>query len=122
MDAVLSLLWVVICVVVILALAYWVTKYVALHGRVGVQNKAGNGGELVLLSRLALGKDQQLAVVKAGEHCYLLGVTATQITLLSELTPEEAASWQIDHDAPPAQVSLDFGKLLKGVLQQPERR
>jgi flagellar biogenesis protein FliO len=122
MDAVLSLLWVVICVVVILALAYWVTKYVALHGRTGVCDKAGNGGELVLLSRLVLGKDQQLAVVKAGERCYLLAVTATQITLLTELTPEEAASWQSAHDAPPAQTPRDFGNLLKGVLQQTGRR
>jgi flagellar protein FliO/FliZ len=122
MNAVLSLLWVVICVVVILALAYWVTKYVALHGRAGVYNKTGSEGELVLLARLALGKDQQLVVVRIGERCYLLGVAATQITLLSELAPEEVASWQSDHDAPPAQVSPDFGKLLKGVLRQPERR
>jgi flagellar biogenesis protein FliO len=121
MNAVLSLLWVVICVVVILALAYWVTKYVALHGRTGVCDKAGNGGELVLLFRLVLGKDQQLAVVKAGERCYLLAVTATQITLLTEFTPEEAASWQ-NRDVPPAEGTLDFGKLLKNVLQQKGRR
>jgi flagellar biosynthetic protein FliO len=122
MDAVLSLLWVVICVAVVLALAYWVTKYVALHGRAGVYNKTENGGEFVLLSRLALGKDQQLAVVRVGERCYLLGVTAAQITLLAELTPEEAASWQSAHDAPPAQTPVEFGRLLRGSLQQLGRR
>jgi flagellar protein FliO/FliZ len=122
MNPILSLLWVIVCVVLILGLAYWVTRFVALRGSNGGYGKVRNTGDLVVLARLMLGKDQQLAVVKVGDHCYLLGVTATQITLLAELTPEEAASWQDKHDAPSAEGPPDFGKLLKNALQQKGRR
>jgi flagellar protein FliO/FliZ len=117
-KALLSLLWVIVCVVIILGLAYWVTRYVAQHGMNGPGIKAGSGGELAVLARQTLGRDQCLAVVKAGNRCYLLGVTASQITLLSELSPEEAASWQAAQAAPTTDLAFDFSKTLKSALRR----
>jgi flagellar protein FliO/FliZ len=117
-----QLIWAITCIVVILGLAYWVTRYIAQRGRGGGLERVRKEGDLSVLSRMTLGKDQQLAVVKVADHYYLLGVTSSQITMLAELPPEEAASWQTDHDTPPADPLSSFGKTLKTVLQQKIQR
>ena len=115
----LSLLWVAVCVVVILALAFWFTKYVAVRGLPG--SLGGSGTErLRVLARLSLGKDEMLAVVQAGERCFLLGITPAGITNLAEFTGEEAALWlaaQAEQPAPPS-----FGEALRTVIRQKKPR
>jgi flagellar protein FliO/FliZ len=121
-NVVLSLLWVIVCVLVILGLAYWVTKYVAIHGSPGAHTDGRSTGDLTVLSRLMLGKDQQLVVVKAGDRYFLLGVTAAQITMLAEFTPQEAANWQLTHEPSATEAAPNFGKVLKNILRQNDRR
>ena len=101
----LSLLWTLGCVVVIIALAYWATRAIA-----------ARGGKV--LSRLALGRDQQLLLVQAGERYFLLGVTASAVSNLAEFTPEQAQAWpEQNRPAPPS-----FRHALGEALRQKRRK
>lgn len=119
MDPLLSLVWLVICVVVIAGMAYLFTKYVAGRGRMGFGGVTGGTEQFRVLARLALGREQAAALVRAGERYFLLGLTASQITVLSELTREEAETLcgPLDRPAPPG-----FRESLRTVLQQKKPR
>lgn len=47
-----------------------------------------------VLDRLPLGRDQSVVLARVGERYLLLGAGTAGITLLAELTAEEAASWK----------------------------
>ncbi len=115
----LALLWVVICVALIVALAYWFTKYVAARGFPGALGAQGSEG-LRVLARLGLGKDGTLVLVQAGERYFLLGVTPAGITNLAELTGEEAARWTAAQGGRPAPPS--FLEAMRTVIQQKKQR
>ncbi|MCI8539642.1 MAG: flagellar biosynthetic protein FliO [Oscillospiraceae bacterium] len=119
-EQILSLLWVLACVILIVGMAYWFTKYVA--GRGGLSTFGlGQGSEsLRVLARLSLGRDQSLMLVQAGERYFLLGVTQSAISTLAEFTPEEAEAWrktQAEQPAPPS-----FREALQSVLHQKRGR
>ena len=115
LDSILSLMWVLLCAVVIIALAYVFTKHVA--GRSGGLLGAARGTDRFKeLARLPLGREQALILVQAGERRFLLGVTASQVSLVAELTQEEAQALY----APPSdgQAPPSFGEALRAVLKQ----
>jgi flagellar biogenesis protein FliO len=114
----LSLLWVVVCVVLVIGLAYWFTKHVVgkggLHGLGGGQKN----NAIQVIARTAVGKDQQLLLVQAGERYFLLGATAAGISLVAEFTEEEAKQWaepphQENGGQPPS-----FTEALQTVIKQ----
>ena len=120
LDNILSLLWLLICVLAIVVLAYLFTKYVA--GRSGGFPGTGSGMDrFKVLARLSLGREQSLALVQAGERWLLLGVTSTGISLVAELSEEEAQALTARSDpgqpAPPS-----FGEALRTVLKQKKPR
>jgi flagellar protein FliO/FliZ len=121
-SALLSLLWVLVCIIVILGLAYWVTRYVAAADRRGLFGKSKGTDHLAVLSRLTLGKDQQLVLVRAGDRYLLLGVTTAQMTSLAEFTKEEVESWHLENDQQPDDQPPSFGQALRTVIQQKGRR
>lgn len=89
-----SLLGMLIAIVVVIGLAYWFTRYIVGKGRIPALGMMARRDEkLSVLAQTQIGKDQRLAVVQAGERYLLVGVTAQNISLLSELTAEEAAYW-----------------------------
>lgn len=92
LGEVLPLVGMLAVIVAILVLAYFFTRYVAGRG-LGKFFPQG-AGQLRLLDQLSLGKDQRLAVVQAGARHLLLGVTPSGVTLLAELTAEEAQLWR----------------------------
>ena len=114
----LALLWVAVCVVLILGLAYWFTRFVAARGLPGGFGASGSE-QLQILARLSLGKDQMLAVVRAGERYFLLGITAAGISNLAEFTEEEAGSWAAAAEGQP--VPPSFREALRTVIQQKKR-
>ena len=118
-DTWLSLLWVLVCVVVILALAYWFTRYVAARGFPGVQGPKGPE-QFRVLARLALGREESLALVRAGERYFLLGVTPSGISNLAEFTGEEAEGWLKAQEAQPAPPS--FREAVRLVMEQRKQR
>lgn len=115
-----SLTWVLLCVVVIILLAYLFTRYVARRGGLGFMGASGGTGQLKVLARLSLGREQSVALVQAGERYLLLGVTASKVELLAELTREEAeamCSRPADQPQPPS-----FRESLRTVLKQRKKR
>ena len=118
----LSLAWMVVCVLVIAVLAYWVTKYVAGRGGLGAFGPLKMGEGLEILAQLPLGRDQRVVVARAGERFLLLGVTAAQITLLTELTEEEAALWRDQSGTAGKRETPSFREALNTVLRQKGRR
>jgi flagellar protein FliO/FliZ len=108
-----SLLWVVICILVILGAAYWFTRHVVGNGLYHPDGVGAKGRGMEILAQLSLGKDQRLLVARVGEHCYLLGVCAGGISNLAEIGAEEAELWK----AAPEQGMGFMGSLSK-VLQR----
>lgn len=117
-----SLLWMVVSVVVIIALAYWFTKYVAGRGGLGAFGPLKAGGGLEVLAQLPLGRDQKLIVARAGERFFLLGVTASDISMLAEFTAEEAALWRKSAETENNSETASFRQALDTVLRQKGRR
>ncbi len=119
LDSILSLIWLLICVVVIAVLAYLFTKYAAGRG-IGVLGLSGGSGQFKVLARLPLGRDQSVALVQAGERYLLLGATPSGVSLVAELTREEAqalCAQPPDQPPPPS-----FAEALRTVLKQKKPR
>lgn len=113
-GSLLSVLWLLICVVAVSGLAYWFTKFVVGRGLVGGA-AAGKGGSLTVLAQISVGKDQRLLVVRAGERCFLLGATPAAISTLAEFTAEEAEHWKTP---PPGETLPSFRESLVNVLKK----
>ena len=83
MPPLLSLAGMLLCTAVILFLAYWVTRKIGLSSGVG---NAGVGSRMRVLDRLPIGTGQSLLVVQ--------GVSKEHISLIAELTEEQAQLWK----------------------------
>jgi len=71
---------------VILAVAYYVTRFLSKRGLKNPGNK-----NLKIVEAAYLGFDKSILLVKVGEQYLLLGSTQKSITLLSEVDPEKLA-------------------------------
>ncbi len=111
-----SLLGVLAVVVLILYLAYFVTRWIGMHGVPGGAGaiRPDGAGRFRILGQLAVGRNERLVLVRLDERCYLLGVTEHQITLLRELDGEEAARWIAEGAvAPPPGFMEVLGETLR---------
>ncbi len=89
-----SLIGMLLVVILILVLAYVVTRWVASRGaRHGCFSGASSEGKLQILAELPVGRGERILLIRLMEKCLVLGVTAGQITVLCELEGEEAAEW-----------------------------
>ncbi len=111
-----SFLWMTVCVVLIIGLAYWFTKYIAGRGSFG---SFQGGRQMEVLDRLPLGRDQSVILARVGERYLLLGAGTAGITLLTELTAEEAASWKT---AKPPEGDPSFKEAFAAMVKQKRRR
>ena len=105
-----EVLWTICAILGVLVLAYLFTRYVAGRGQGGGPSRLGKR-MLTILDQVAVGKDQRLLLVRAGETYYFLGVTQGSITCLEKLTAEEAEAWM---GAP----KMGFQEALHSVLEQ----
>ncbi len=117
-----TLLGMLTAVVVILLLAWLFTRYLAGRTSGAMRFSRNRNGRLQLLERMPLGREQYLAVVRAGETYLLLGVTGSQIALLRELSAEEASAWTeeetgVSPDSGPG-VPIPFRDALREVWKQ----
>ena len=119
LGSLLSLVWLLLCVVVIIVLAYLFTKYVAGRGG-GMMGISGSTDRFKVLERLSMGREQSVALVQAGERYFLLGVAASSVSLIAELTEEEAQALRPPRPDQPA--PLNFGEALRTVLKQKKPR
>ena len=119
LDDILALIWLLVCVLAIAALAYLFTKYVA--GRGGALPGLGSGNaRLKALARLPLGRDQSVVLARVGERYLLLGAGTAGVTLLAELTGEEAAAWKPPETAEGEKPG--FKEAFLTMMKQKERR
>ena len=112
-----SFLWMLVCVVLIIGLAYWFTKYVAGRGALGAFS---GGRRMEILDRMPLGRDQSVVLARVGERYLLLGAGTAGVTLLAELTGEEAAAWKPPETAEGEKPG--FKEAFLTMMKQKERR
>ena len=67
-----EVLWTICAILGVLVLAYLFTRYVAGRGQGGGPSRLGKR-MLTILDQVAVGKDQRLLLVRAGETYYFLG-------------------------------------------------
>ena len=106
LDSMLSLIWMLLCVVVIIVLAYLFTRYVAGRRGLGGFGAPGGTGRFKALARLSLGREQSAVLVQAGERYLLLGGAPSGVTLLAALSQEEAQERSAPSPGPPAPPTL----------------
>ena len=113
-DGTVSLLGFVLATVGILALAWWVSRWIAIHGASLPGASLPPGQERFrVVGQVPLGRGERLALVRFQDRCLLLGVTEHSITLLREVEADEAAEWLAESKRPP-----DFADLLGSVLRR----
>ena len=108
-----SLLGMLLVVGIVLVLAYLCTRLIARRGLPGLP-RAGSGAaeNMGLLWQQGVGKEERLVLVRVHSRCLLLGVTPHQITVLLELSEEEAGVWLAK--APPSGPSApSFAQVLR---------
>ena len=120
-NPLLSLLGMLGSVVLILALAYGFTRYVVGSGRLGDFRTGQRNECLRVLAQTPVGKDQRLAVIQAGERYLVVGMTPQNITLLTELTDEEAVIWRKDPVESSAVTLSGFQQTLVDTWQKRKR-
>lgn len=90
-----TLLGMLLTLVAILVLAYLSTRYVAKF-KLGKLAHARGGGQMRILDQLTIGQDARLLVVEVGARFLLLSHSASGISLLAELTDQEAERWLLE--------------------------
>ena len=113
------IVWAVICIVVVLGMSYWVTKFVA--GRSGFGTRR-SGKQIEILAQESIGRDQRLAVARVGEKYFVLGIAANNISLLTELDKDAAALWEAHPQSPSTPENPSFIEAFQDVLKQKTRR
>lgn len=114
MDGLGPLLWALFVTCLILALAYWFTRYVA--GRMATGGLV-RGKHITVLEQVPVGKEQRLLLVRVGSRIYFLAATPGGVNNLGELSQEETAGWD-DLSKPPADLTESFAQSLRRMLEQ----
>ena len=76
------MIFLVFILALIVVLAWMVHKTRVLGG---MQGMPGSNQSLRIVATLSLGMKEKIVVIQAGEQQFMVGITAQQITLLSEL-------------------------------------
>ena len=114
MKEIIALLWALLVTALVLVLAYWFTRHVV--GRMAGGGLT-RGRRIQVLEQVPLGKEQRLLLVRMGERLYFLAAAPGGVTILRELTEEEAAEWPSQEPAAPA-LPDSFSQALRRVLEQ----
>ena len=118
-SQVLSVLSLLAIILLVLAGAWVFTRWAGQNLGGGFL-AAGRGGRLQVLDRAAVGRDQSVLVVKAGQRYLLLGSTPAGLTLLAELTREEGEGWgaAAPPDGPEQRRPADFRALMQRLREK----
>lgn len=94
----------------ILYLAYISTKFIGKRYMI-----SGKGGRnLKILETVSVGRDMTIAIARAGERIFLIGITPDRINLISELNEEELLTPYSEEQSSSIQKgSISFADALK---------
>ena len=116
------IVWMIVCVVVVLGMSYWVTRFVAGRGLLKGGFVRGGSGQIKVVEQYVLGRDQRLVVVQVGEKHYLLGITANNISMLSEVNWDPAKGLDEELLAQAGKERPTFREAFFDALRQRTRR
>lgn len=117
-QEVLLLLKALLITVLVLVLAYWFTRHMA--GRMAGRMAGGSrvrGRCITVLEQVSVGKESKLLLARLGDRLYFLAMTPGGITILREVTEEEAASWT-GPESSPAETPDSFAQAIRRVLEK----
>lgn len=103
-----TVLGTIIGIVLILYLAYITTKL--LGKRFSFKNSSH---KLKILDNIAIGKEKQIMIVKAGTKTFLVGASSGSINLISELDSSEFPEEELQNEV----AEMDFKTAFKKVLE-----
>jgi len=105
------------CIIIILAAAYFFTKHVVGRNKLSIAGFKNDKNARVLL-RLQLSRDSRILLVKIGPRFFLLGQTASEISMLAEFTKEEAEEFLQSNDSGTTAAQAGFGQVMQTFLKQ----
>lgn len=117
-EGCLSFVWMLLCVAAVLFLAYWFTKRVGMSGRTW----GAPGSHMLVWDKMSLGQDKAVVVAQVGERWLVLGVTGSQIQLLTELSAEQAQLWQQSKQQDGQNSAPGFAELLGSLRKKNDGR
>ncbi len=118
----LSLLGMIVVMAAIIALAYWFTRYVVGGNQMRAFGLLQKNDQLQVLAQTPIGKDQRLAVIRAGTRYFVVGITAQNISMLAELSEDEAALWQERQSEKGRAPAPAFQQAFMDALQKRKKR
>lgn len=93
----------------ILAAAYYVTRY---FGKTMTGSRTN--GRIQILDTVRLAPDKYLQIVEAGGRCFLLAISKGSISLISELDKKEIEALKVEENLP----GPSFKEILKKVINK----
>ncbi|MEG0898806.1 MAG: flagellar biosynthetic protein FliO [Oscillospiraceae bacterium] len=90
-------------IVLVLALAYFGSRWVGKR-----MSSIVSGSKIRIIDKAMLGQDKYLAVVRVGEKVFLVGISGQSINMLSELDSEDFKELPIQQEQQP-----DFKEILE---------
>lgn len=84
-QSVLSMIGTLALMVAVFAGAYWVSKFIGKK----YQGGSATEGQIEIICRTPIGKGESIVIVKSAGKAFLIGVTEANITVLSELDPND---------------------------------
>ena len=90
-----ELMGILLTVIAILILAYVCTRYMT-KLKLGKFGRAAAGAHMHILDQLVIGQDSRLLLVQAGPRYLLLAASGSAVSLLAELSEEDASLWLSD--------------------------
>ncbi|HHU05258.1 MAG TPA: flagellar biosynthetic protein FliO [Clostridiales bacterium] len=110
LKTILTAVGMLLLMIAIFAGAYWAPRLIAKS----YKGLSPLPDKLRVVSKIALGKDQSLIVVKAADRLLLLGATPREISLITELDP---ADFPVISPEAPKLTGTSFSDVLKNVLK-----
>lgn len=79
-----QILWTILSLVIVVALAYYILKILRMKGIGSISNKNVN-----IIDVVQIGQDKRLYIVEAAGRCFMLGVTNSNINYICDLDKEK---------------------------------
>jgi flagellar biogenesis protein FliO len=114
-----TVLGMLLVIAAVLLLAHYLPRFIAksgYHGAGFTRQNPAHAQHLEVLERVAVARDQSLAVVRLDEHCFLVSVGGNSTQMLYELSAEEAAKIIQEHKQPQGAPGTGFYDTLKDAL------
>ena len=109
MNSVIDLITVLVIFLFVLALTYYVTRWIA-----GYQKTKTAQGNLSVIEAIRVSNNQYIQIVRAGTDKYLVvGVSKDNMTLLATLTEEELRAMPLQPEKRTSKVGESFSDILE---------